>query len=83
MVDQHIQALRRLSGIAVDAGDHDGTGIAEKSTTFAAMLKAYGIPVTFEVYPGTHTSGIAERFEKKVLPFFWQRLRNVQTSVRE
>ena len=30
----------------------------------------YGIANTFEIYPGTHTSDVAVRFQKHVMPFF-------------
>jgi hypothetical protein len=33
-------------------------------------LDTYGISNTFEIYPGTHTSAVADRFQKHVLPFF-------------
>ena len=29
---------------------------------------------TFEVYPGTHTSKVADRFQNHVLPFFHRTL---------
>jgi len=34
------------------------------------ILTAYGIAHTFETYEGTHISGIQDRVEKKVVPFF-------------
>ncbi len=33
-------------------------------------LDGYGIANTFEVYPGTHTSRVADRFQNHVMPFF-------------
>jgi hypothetical protein len=34
------------------------------------ILEKYGITHGFEVYPGTHTSAMAVRFQNYVLPFF-------------
>ena len=34
------------------------------------ILDSYGIANTFEIYPGTHTSAVAVRFQNFVLPFF-------------
>ena len=33
-------------------------------------LTLFGIPHTFETYDGNHISGIQERLEKEVIPFF-------------
>ncbi|MDQ1474069.1 MAG: hypothetical protein QOJ99_5549 [Bryobacterales bacterium] len=74
MVDMYIGNLKRLKAIAFDAGDKD-TGIAATVKTLDAMLNQYGLPHQFEIYPGTHTSGVAERVEKNMLPFFSSNLR--------
>jgi hypothetical protein len=34
------------------------------------VLDRYGIANTFEIYAGTHTSDVADRFQNHVLPFF-------------
>jgi hypothetical protein len=34
------------------------------------VFDQYGIANTVEVYPGTHTSDVAVRFEELVMPFF-------------
>jgi len=34
------------------------------------VLDQYGVANTFEVYPGTHTSDVAVRFQEHVMPFF-------------
>jgi hypothetical protein len=34
------------------------------------VLDQYGIANTFEVYPRTHTSDVAVRFQEHVIPFF-------------
>jgi hypothetical protein len=33
-------------------------------------LERYAITHTFEIYPGTHTSKVADRFQNHVMPFF-------------
>jgi hypothetical protein len=37
-------------------------------------MNSYGIRHQFEVYPGTHTSNVAFRFQDFVLPFFSKNL---------
>ena len=69
MIDQYIPNLRKLHAIAVDAGDKD-TGIAADARTLDQILSSYDIQHTFEIYPGDHVSGVAERLETKTLPFF-------------
>jgi enterochelin esterase-like enzyme len=67
-VDQYVGSLRRYRAIAVDVGDEDRLrGDAEK---LHEALDRYGIGNRFEVYPGTHTSRVADRFQNHVLPFF-------------
>ena len=78
MVDQYISNLRRLHAIAFDAGAQDAA-IAATCKTLDELLNAYGIPHTFEIYEGTHTSRIAERvLETKTLPFFSSNLKFAQ-----
>jgi len=69
LVDQNIGNLRKMKAVAFDAGDKD-TAIAAASRTLDAMLTDYGLAHTFEIYEGTHTSGVADRLEKKVMQFF-------------
>ena len=38
------------------------------------ILDTYGIANTFEIYPGTHTSAVAVRFQNFVMPFFSKNL---------
>jgi hypothetical protein len=38
------------------------------------VLDEYRIANTFEVYPGTHTSAVADRFQNHVMKFFSQTL---------
>jgi S-formylglutathione hydrolase FrmB len=71
-VDQYIGNLKRYRGIAIDVGDQDGlrTGAAK----LHEILDSYGVANTFEIYPGTHTSAVAVRFQNFVMPFFSKNL---------
>ena len=66
--DQYIGELERYAAIQIDVGDEDG-GL-EGMRELDAMFSSYGLDHTFEVYPGTHTSDVAFRFQDHVLPFF-------------
>ncbi len=71
-VDQYIGNLRRYRAISIDVGDQDGLrGDAEK---LHDVLDRYGIANAFTVYPGTHTSDVAVRFQEHVMPFFSEHL---------
>ena len=67
-IDQWIGSLRRYRAIAIDVGDQDGLRV--DAAKLHDALDRYGIANTFEVYPGTHTSKVADRFQNHVLPFF-------------
>ena len=67
-VDQYISVLRRYRAIAIDVGDQDGLRV--DAGKLHDVLEQYGIANTFEVYPGTHTSDVAVRFQEHVIPFF-------------
>ncbi len=71
-VDQYIGNLRQYRAIAMDVGDQDGLRVDAGKLHDA--LDKYGIANSFEVYPGTHTSRVADRFQNHVLPFFSQNL---------
>ena len=71
-VDQYINDLRQYRGIAIDVGDKDG--LRDGAAKLHEVLDNYGIANTFEVYPGTHTSAVADRFQNHVLPFFSKNL---------
>src|SRR5689334_15813197 len=66
--DQYVDNLRQYRAIAIDVGDQDG--LKADAGRLHDMLDLYGIPNTFELYPGTHTSKVADRFQNHVLPFF-------------
>jgi enterochelin esterase-like enzyme len=71
-VDQYIGNLKQYRAIAMDVGDQDGLRIdAGKLHT---ILDNYGIANSFEIYSGTHTSAVADRFQNHVLPFFSKNL---------
>jgi S-formylglutathione hydrolase FrmB len=67
-IDQYIPGLRRYRAIAIDVGDQDG--LRADAGKLHDVLDQYGIANTFEIYPGTHTSDVAVRFQEHVMPFF-------------
>ena len=67
-IDQYVSGLRRYRAIAIDVGDQDGLRVDAGKLHDA--LDQYGIANTFEIYPGTHTSDVAVRFQEHVMPFF-------------
>jgi enterochelin esterase-like enzyme len=71
-VDQYIGNLRQYRAIAIDVGDQDGLRI--DAGKLHDVLDTYGIVNSFEVYEGTHTSKVADRFQNHVIPFFSQNL---------
>jgi hypothetical protein len=71
-VGQYIGNLRQCRAIAIDVGDQDGLRI--DAGKLHDVLEKYGVANSFEVYPGTHTSKMAARFQNHVMPFFSQNL---------
>jgi S-formylglutathione hydrolase FrmB len=67
-VDQYIANLRRYRAIAIDVGDMDTLKVG--AGQLHEILDRYHIPNSFTIYPGTHTSAVAVRFQEDVLPFF-------------
>ncbi len=67
-LDQYAGNLRRYRAIALDVGDQDG--LRTDTGKLHDALDRYGIANTFTVYPGTHTSDVAFRFQDFVMPFF-------------
>jgi S-formylglutathione hydrolase FrmB len=67
-VDQYIGNLKQYRGIAMDVGDQDGLRV--DAGKLHDVFDKYGIANSFEIYPGTHTSAVADRFQNHVLPFF-------------
>jgi len=72
MIDQYVPNLKEYRAIALDVGTKDGlmASVEELDRNMTLM----GIPHTFETYEGTHVSGIQERLEKNVMPFFSKNL---------
>jgi len=71
-VDQYVDNLRQYRGIAMDVGDEDNLRI--DTGKLHDVLDRYGIANTFEIYHGTHTSAVADRFQNHVMPFFGKNL---------
>lgn len=71
-VDQYIDNLRQYRAIAIDVGDQDG--LKAGATKLHEILDNYGIANSFEIYHGTHTSAVADRFQNHVMPFFSKNL---------
>ena len=71
-VDQYIGNLKQYRAIAMDVGDQDG--LRFDATKLHTIFDDYGIANSFEIYSGTHTSAVADRFQNHVLPFFSKNL---------
>jgi enterochelin esterase-like enzyme len=71
-LDQYVGDLRSYRAIAIDVGDQDR--LKADSARLHEALDRYGIAHRFEVYPGTHTSRVADRFQNHVMKFFDQNL---------
>jgi hypothetical protein len=67
-IDQYISNLRQYRAISIDVGDQDG--LRADTAKLHDVLNEYGIMHGFEIYQGTHTSAVADRFQNHVLPFF-------------
>jgi enterochelin esterase-like enzyme len=71
-VDQYIDNLRQYRAIAMDVGDQDGLRV--DAGKLHDIFDSYGLANTFEIYQGTHTSAVADRFQNHVMPFFTKSL---------
>ncbi len=71
-IDQYIDNLREYHAISIDVGDQDG--LRTDTAKLHDVLDQYGIANGFEIYTGTHTSAVADRFQNHVLPFFSKNL---------
>jgi len=67
-VEQYIGGLKQYHGIAIDVGDQDGLKVDTQK--LHDILDSYKVAHAFEIYSGTHTSAVADRFQNYVLPFF-------------
>jgi S-formylglutathione hydrolase FrmB len=70
--DQYIGNLKQYRAIAMDVGDQDG--LRFDAGKLHEIMDNYGIANAFEIYSGTHTSAVADRFQNHVLPFFSKNL---------
>ena len=71
-VDQYVENLKQYRAISIDVGDQDSLRI--DAGKLHNVLDNYGIANSFEIYSGTHTSAVADRFQNHVLPFFSKNL---------
>jgi enterochelin esterase-like enzyme len=71
-MDQYVGNLRKYRAIAIDVGDQDG--LRTDTAKLHDALDKYGIENSFDLYQGTHTSRVADRFQNHVLPFFSKNL---------
>jgi S-formylglutathione hydrolase FrmB len=71
-IDQYIENLRQYRAISIDVGDQDG--LKTDTVKLHNILDSYGIANGFEIYTGTHTSAVADRFQNHVVPFFSKNL---------
>jgi enterochelin esterase-like enzyme len=71
-IDQYISGLRQYRGIAIDVGDEDR--LRDGAAKLHEILDNYRVEHAFEIYKGTHTSAVADRFQNHVMPFFSKNL---------
>jgi enterochelin esterase-like enzyme len=71
-IDQYIDNLKQYKAISIDVGDQDG--LRTDTAKLHDILDKYGIANSFEMYSGTHTSAVADRFQNHVMPFFSKNL---------
>ena len=71
-IDQYIDNLREYKAIGIDVGDQDSLKV--DTGKLHDVLDKYGIANSFEIYSGTHTSKVADRFQNHVMPFFSKNL---------
>jgi pimeloyl-ACP methyl ester carboxylesterase len=71
-VNQYIGNLKQYRAIAMDVGDQDGLRV--DAGKLHDIFDNYGVANSFEIYSGTHTSAVADRFQNHVLPFFSKNL---------
>lgn len=74
-VGENVEALRSLSGLAIDYGIDEQFGhIPVATRRFAQALAARRVPVRLEVYRGDHRNLIGARLFEVVLPFLLERI---------
>jgi S-formylglutathione hydrolase len=78
MLDQYVANLKQLHAIAMDVGTKDG--LMATNRELSERMTLFGIDHSWETYDGTHISGIQDRLENRVLPFFSRNLRFAATK---
>lgn len=68
MVYQYISNMRQYKAIAFYVGNRDG--LKTDTEALHVALENYGVANSFALYDGDHVSGVANRFQNHVLPFF-------------
>jgi hypothetical protein len=71
-VDQYVGNLKQYRAISMDVGDQDSLRV--DATRLHELFDSYTIANSFEIYSGTHTSAVADRFQNHVVPFFSKNL---------
>ena len=71
-IPQYVSGLKRYNAIALDVGDQDT--LRFDTGQLHEAMDANGIANSFEIYPGTHVSNVAFRFQDFVMPFFSKNL---------
>ena len=71
-IPQYVSGLKRYNAIALDVGDQDN--LRFDTGKLHEAMDVNGIANSFEIYPGTHTSNVAFRFQDFVMPFFSKNL---------
>jgi pimeloyl-ACP methyl ester carboxylesterase len=71
-VDQYIGNLKQYRAISMDVGDQDG--LRFDAVKLHNLLDNCAVVNSFQIYSGTHTSAVADRFQNHVLPFFSKNL---------
>jgi len=72
MLNQYVANLKQLHAIALDVGTKDG--LMATNQQLSERMTLFGIDHSWETYDGTHISGIQDRLENHVLPFFSKNL---------
>ena len=72
MLNQYVTNLKQLHAIALDVGTKDG--LMATNQQLSERMTLFGIDHSYETYDGTHISGIQDRLENHVLPFFSKNL---------
>jgi S-formylglutathione hydrolase FrmB len=74
MLPQYVPNLKRYRAIAMDIGLQDF--LLQDNVEMDRLLTLFDIPHSYQTYEGDHVNKVGERFEKNVLPFFSQHLKN-------